>query len=354
VINLNKEKSKQFSKFEYNFFELDIPSSANLFTYIDPWTIDQLSPEEKLIAEDMLIEALSKEIKRVWLFGLSEMETDKSYDFLMKLFDKEKDIYTKTQLSSSIIRINLSAPVLEFINDVIQSDEPESTKSSALSTIYWLKNSQFKKKEKNELYQTILHSAFTDKNKKIRKQAYEILKERFGMRKYTPIKDPILEIILEERKKEDYTKALQIFEKNVESKEILPFSRKAIVQFIKELPNNPPEIKIIDCEICKTIDDREYADMMADESLKNSTSKLETVIIISYYEDCIKRCPLCGRLYVYDYHYEYFVNSQSEEEETLTRSDSKGAMKKIDKFIKQGYDFKKITKCGIYLKIDYR
>lgn len=45
---------------------------------------------------------------------------------------------------------------------------------------------------------------------------------------------------------------------------------------------------------------------------------------------------------------------EREEEKTLIRSDSKGAMKKIDAFIKQGYDFKKIIKCGIYLKIDYK
>ena len=65
------------------------------------------------------------------------------------------------------------------------------------------------------------------------------------------------------------------------------------------------------------------------------------------------RCPKCGRLYDYSYHYEYLVN-RSEEEEELIRTDTKGAIKKIDNFIKAGYDFKKITKYGIFLKISYR
>ncbi|MBK5113562.1 MAG: hypothetical protein KGD59_11355 [Candidatus Heimdallarchaeota archaeon] len=120
------------------------------------------------------------------------------------------------------------------------------------------------------------------------------------------------------------------------------------------MPDNPPSINLTDCKICNKIPDKSYADMAEGESLDKYTAELETAIIIAYYNDCIMRCPICGRLYVYDYHYEYFVNGQSEEEEELIRTDTKGAINKIDKFIKQGYDFKKITKCGIFLKIDYK
>ncbi|NHJ46608.1 MAG: hypothetical protein FK733_02360 [Asgard group archaeon] len=349
---MSKEKSPQFKKFEHYFFELEIPPNAILGQYIDIWTIDQLSSEEKLIAEDMLIEALSYEIRKVWLYGLAEMQTEKAYDFLMNLFEKEKDLYSKTQLSFSLVTIKLGAPVLDFINKIIYSNEPERIKYSAMSTLYWLKNAQYEEQEMNDFYETILYSAMIDKNMKVRKYAYEILQERFKMDEFTSFDDPILKLLSEDGKKKDYQNAVSLFKRNVESKEIIPVNRKTIANFINNLPNNPPIIDISNCEICSTIKDKEYADIEKDESLDSITKKLETIITIAYYKDCIKRCPICGRLYSYDYHYEYFACSDNDEEETLTRTDSKGAMAHIDLYLK-AYDFKKIIIVSYFLKIDY-
>jgi len=348
-----KSKSKEFQKFEFYFFR-DVDLSKDLFVILDPSTIDDLGEEEKILAEDMLIEALESKLDKRWLFGLEEIESDKAYEFLWKLFNREKNAYDKCRLAFSLVRIDAGAQVLDYLFKVIKSEENEQVKEKALSPLYWNKEIRYEKEKLNELYQTILHTAMLDNHEKIRSYAYSILVEYHDMRQFLPVNDPFKSIISELRPKKDYQKAIQQFQELVDSKQEFPFSRKLVYQSIKELPDNPPTINLKDCEICSQIPEKSYADMAADESLDKYTSKLETVIIIAYYNDCIKRCPICGRLYDYNYHYEYFVNSQSEEEEELIQSDTKGVISRIDKFIKEGYKFKKITKCGIFFKIDYR
>ncbi len=348
-----KGKSKEFEKFEFYFFRT-VDLTKDLFIILDPGTFDELSEEEKTLAENMLIEALESKIDKRWLWGLEEIGSDKAYEFLWKLFNQEKNAYDKCQLAYSLVRIDAGAQVLDYLFEVIKSDENEQVKEKALSPLYWNKEIRYEKQELNELYLTILHTAMTDNYEKIRSYAYSILIEYHDMKQFLPVKDPFKNIFSELRPKKNYQKAIQQFQELVDAKQEFPFSRKIVYQSIKELPDNPPTINLKECEICNQIPDRSYADMADDKSLGNYTSKLETVIVIAYYNDCIKRCPICGRLYDYDYHYEYFVNSQSEEEEELRRTDTKGAISKIDKFIKQGYEFKKITKCGIFLKIDYR
>lgn len=348
-----KGKSKEFEKFEFYFFRA-VDLTKDLFVILDPGTIDDLSEDEKILAEDMLIEALESKLDKRWLWGLEEIESDKAYEFLWKLFNREKNAYDKCRLAFSLVRIDAGAQVLDYLFEVINSDENEQVKEKALSPLYWNKEIRYEKQELNELYLTILHTAMGDNHEKIRSYAYSILVEYHDMGQFLPLKDPFKNIFSELRPKKDYQKAIHQFQELVDAKQEFPFSREIVYQLIKELPDNPPTINLKKCEICNQIPDKSYADMPDDKSLDNYTSKLETVIIIAYYNDCIKRCPICGRLYDYDYHYEYFVNSQSEEEEELIRTDTKGAISKIDKFIKQGYEFKKITKCGIFLKIDYR
>jgi len=347
------KKSKEFTKFEFYFFRA-VDLTKDLFVILDPSTIDDLSEEEKIIAENMLVEALESKLDKRWLWGLEEIGSDKAYEFLWKLFKREKNAYDKCRIAFSLVRIDAGAQVLDYLFEVIKSEENEQVKEKALSPLYWNKEIRYEKQELNELYLTILHTAMLDNYEKIRSYAYSILVEYHDMRKFLPLNDPIKSTISELRPKKDYQKAIQQFQELVGTKQEFPFSRKLVFQSIKELPDNPPTIDLSDCEICTQIPDKNYADMAEGKSLDMYTSKLETVIIIAYYNDCIMRCPICGRLYVYDYHYEYFVNSQSEEEEELIRTDTKGAISKIDKFIKQGYEFKKITKCGIFLKIDYR
>ena len=348
-----KSKSKEFTKFEFYFFR-DVDLSKDLFVILDPSTIDDLSEYEKILAEDMLIEALESKIDKRWLFGLEEIESDKAYEFLWKLFNREKNTYDKCRIAFSLVRIDAGAQVLDYLFEVIKSKVNEQVKEKALSPLYWNKEIRYEKEELNELYLTILHTAMLDNYEKIRSYAYSILVEYYDMEQFLPSNDPFKSIFSELRPKKDYQEAIKQFQELVDSKQEFPFSRKIIHQSISELPDNPPTINLKDCEICSQIPDKNYADMADDKSLDNYTSKLETVIIIAYYNDCIKRCSICGRLYDYDYHYEYFVNGQSEEEEELTRTNTKGAIAKIDKFIKQGYEFKKITKCSIFLKIDYR
>ncbi len=346
------DKSKEFQKFEFYFFR-DIDLSQNLFTILDPSTIDNLTDEEKILAEKMLVEALKTKYDKRWLWGLEEIASESAYEFLGTLYDREENTYDKCLLAFSLVRIKAGSSVLDFLYEVIKSDEEEQVKEVALRPLYWNKAIRYENEEYNKLFEEILHTAIQDKHKKIRLYAYEILVEYYNMDDYIPLKDPIKEIISEEHSKEEYHEALQQFLKLVESKQEYPFSRKILIQAIKELPDNPPTMKLADCKICSQIPEKSYADMAEGKSLGKYTSKLETAVIFAYYKNCIMRCPICGRLYDYNYHYEYLVN-KSEEEEELIRTDTKGAIKKIDSFIKAGYDFKKITRCGIFLKIKYR
>ena len=138
-----EKKSKAFIKFENDFFS-EVDLNKPLSHIIDLWTIDQLDANEKNKAEEMLIEALKTKIDKRWLYGLEELGTDKAYDFLFKLFSKEKNNLIKTKLSYSLVRINSKAPVLEFLQKIIHSNENEQVKLSALSSFYWIKDYEFK------------------------------------------------------------------------------------------------------------------------------------------------------------------------------------------------------------------
>ena len=58
-----KNKSKEFQKFEFYLFRA-VDLTKDLFVILDPSTIDDLSEEEKILAEDMLIEALESKIDK--------------------------------------------------------------------------------------------------------------------------------------------------------------------------------------------------------------------------------------------------------------------------------------------------
>ncbi|MCK5390296.1 MAG: hypothetical protein KAJ36_07385, partial [Candidatus Thorarchaeota archaeon] len=119
----------------------------------------------------------------------------------------------------------------------------------------------------------------------------------------------------------------------------------------KDLPDNPPKMKISDCEICSQTPDNVSADIADDESLDEYTSKLETVVRFAYYRNSVMRCPICGRLYRYKYEYEYLVH-RSEEDESLWRSDTEGAIELVKSYMKY-YDFKHVVTCGTFLKLVY-
>ena len=346
-----KEKSKAFIKFEHDFFcEADL--TKPLSHIIDIWTIDGLSKEEKIEAEKMLIDALSSKIDKRWLYGLEELATETAYNFLLNLFNKEKNNFIKTKLSYSLIRINSEAPIMDFLEEMLISDEHENLKMSALSSFYWLKDHQFKEEEKNDLYSAILFNSMLDKNKRVREYSYEILREYFNITKFTPKNDSVKDILSKQTTKVEYKRAVEIFKERINSRETTSFSKKAVIQFIKELLSKQKSIPLEKCDICSQIPERSYADLEEGESLDLYKSKLDKAIIFAYYDDSIMRCPVCGRLYYYDYHYQYFANTQNDEEETLTRIDLQQAIDKASVKIKS-YKFKTITKIDVFMLIDY-
>jgi hypothetical protein len=318
---------------------------------IDPSLVSGLSDEEKEQAEEMLKAALSKGYDRRWLWALGELETESAYQFLLDLYNKEEDSFLKVNYAYTMILMNTKAPVLEYLQEILNSKEPLETRKRAIGALYWLYNKPFDDKERQQLYLSILFDVMVGTSKDLRLYAYDILKDVYGMKPFTPIDDPVLKIISAKKKKVEYQKAAHLFEDRIRSIEVVPISRKVVVNWIKALPNNPPTIKREDCEVCSAIPDDLYADMAEGDSLDVYKSKLETAVKFAYYSNAVMRCPVCGQLYMYKYLYEFLVGG-SEEEEWLFRTDTKNVVKLVDSFLKS-YDFKNVITCGNLLKISY-
>ena len=347
-----KEPSIKFKKFLHNLFEMEIPPNAILFQFMDPYTVSDLTDEEKQKAEVLLIDALQTKIEKRWLYGISEVNSDKGYNFLLSLFEKENDVFNKTMIAVYLLMMNKEAPVLEFLNRVIESKESEGTKLKALEGLYMLVNHVSSDENRNELFLSILYKNMSNPSKKIRENVYSKLMDHFDMRKFTPNNDHIARILQENHTSEDYQKLVEEFKVRVGAKEITDFSVEKVIDFINKLPDNSQTIEIANCEICKNIPANSHADIAEGNSLDEYKSKLETSIIFAYYESCIMRCPICGRLYDYMYQYDYYVCSTSDEDEYLNRTGKKEAIKKVKKFSKS-YQFKKIITCDTFLKINY-
>lgn len=332
-------------------FQMEDNTSKLLYHMIDPWIIDALSEEEKQIAQGRLMAALDRSFDRRWLWGLGELRTAESYDFVWGLFEKETVHTMKVKYAKTLIWMNKDSPVLEYIQEILKSDEIEDVRMEALSTLYPLYDKEFESQDRHQLYLTILFNTMKDESKRLRTYAYDMLKDHYEMKEYTPIDDEILTILSTGQSREDYERASRLFEERIESIEIVPFSRQVISQWVDSRPDNPPSIDLASCEICSEIPDTAAADMTVGESLDAYTSKLETVIRFAYYKNCVLRCPTCGRFYLYKYEYEYLI-PRSEEDEYLERTDIVNVIAFVDSFIKF-YDFKKVITCGNFLKLSY-
>ncbi|MHA1356243.1 MAG: hypothetical protein ACTSR1_13825, partial [Candidatus Heimdallarchaeota archaeon] len=165
---MSKKPSLKYKKFLYNFFELDIPPHASLFQYMDPYTVSDLTDEEKQEVEVLLIDALQTKIEKRWLYGISEVNSDSGYNFLLALFEKEKDIFNKTMIADYLLMMNKEAPVLEFLNGIIESEESEGTKLKALEGLYMLVNHVSSDENRNELFLSTLYKNMSNPSKKIR------------------------------------------------------------------------------------------------------------------------------------------------------------------------------------------
>ncbi len=344
--------SKKFEKFLYYFFEIEMGPNERLFQVIDPYTVNELPADEKPKAEEMMIEALKEKIDRRWLYGIEEISSKRGYTFLLDLFKREEVIFNKAMIAGNLLRMDLDAPVLEFLISVVESKEIEGTRLKALESLHWFVGYKSKDERRNELFLSMLFKSMSDTSRKIRTNVYDKLKEYFEMSIFTPKNDSIIKILESEHTQEEYEAAVREFKARVEAKETTTFSVEKVIDFINKLPENSKTITLSDCPICKDIPSSLSADVSADESLDEYKAKLETTIAFAYYEPSLMRCPICGRLYDYNYKYDYYACSTNDEDEHLTRIDKKKAIDKVKNFAKE-YEFKMIIQCHNFLKIDY-
>ena len=348
---MNK-KSKYFSQFENEFFRPIIRDpNETIFTYIDPWVISYLTPEEKQVAEDLLLHALQQKVDERWLYGLRELKSQKGLALLKELFPREQNIKNKILIAETILAIDPNAPESNDVVEVIQSSAENSIKITAMYSLRHLLEADLKRKELHDLVLNTLFDSMMDNEVKVRKCAYDLLQDHFQLRHFTPKNDPILALLTKQESPIQYERAVSALKEQINSKLVYPFSRRKYIEMVNEITQRPIVGEPFSCEICKKFPQEISADLASNEAIPNK-SELEDAIILLSSNNCIKRCPLCFRLYRYQYHYFYYIAGQSEEDETLIRCDREGAIELMDDYLKYHVSPQTIIKCGDFLVIE--
>ena len=347
------QKSKYFAQFEYEFFR-PIPPLApdtTIFTYIDPWVISYLSSEEKQEAEELLLQALRQKIDERWLYGVRELKSEKGFSLLRDLFPQEPDTKNKIMIAEVILALDPNAPELNYVIDVIRSFAESSIKITALYILSHLLEVELNQKESHELILNTLFESMKDKEDRVRKCVYGRLIEHFNLRYVTPKNDPIFQLLENRHSQIQYKKAIQWLKKRIESKEIYPFSREKYVELVNEITREPVTLEPSSCEICKKFSQEMSADLANNEAIPDK-AELEDMITLLSFKNCVKRCPRCGRLYCYTYHYMYYIAGQSEEEETLSMCTRETAIEMMDEYLRYHVSPRSIIRCGDFIVID--
>ncbi len=347
---MNK-KSRYFSQFEYEFFRPIAPApDETIFCYIDPWVISYLTPEEKQVAEALLLQALRQKIDERWLYGLRELQSQKGLLLLRDLFPHEPDMNNKILMAETILALDCNAPESHYVMALLKSSVETSIKIKALYILRHILEGRINLKELNELVLNTLFESLKDTAVEVRKCAYDRLNDHFNLRYFTPKQDPILALLSHPENPLQYEKAVQSLQARIQSKEIYPFSREKYIQLLDEIIKQPTRDPS-SCEVCKKFPDAISADLANDEAIPHK-SELENAITLLNAHNCIKRCPLCFRLYYYQYHYFYYIAGQSEEDERLSRCDRAGAVELVDAYLQYYVPPERILRCGDFLVID--
>lgn len=345
-------KSKYFSQFEYEFFR-PFPPKTPLFYVIDPWVIQNLTTDEKQKAEELLIQRINIEqkIDERWLWGLKELKSEKGLILLKKLFSQEKDILNKILIADTILALDQKGAEIDFIIGIIKSSIKRSIKIKALWVLYplfWIKS---EKLDLHELITDTLFNSMTDHFYDVRKTAYNLLIKYFDLKYFTSKRDPILTLLKKINNQIKYKEAVRLLKEKIASKEIYPFTHDKYIQIVNEITNKSIGIDINSCKICKNLPDTINADIADHEAIPQPISKLENIISMSGYKNCIKRCPICNRLYRYEYHYMYYI-TESEENEILYRCGPEGAIKMIDEYLEYHIPPRNIIRYGEFIVIE--
>jgi hypothetical protein len=332
-------------------FEIKDDLSKSLFDTIDTKIIHVLSDEEKVTALTALMAALEKEFDRRWLWGMRNFKTKDAYDFVMKLYDTEEIISIKLKYAISLLCMNPDAPILDFIQQVLRSDESLDMRIGELGAFPPPYGAEFDNEEQHQISLSILFDSMVDESENIRLGAYWRLKKYCKMREFTPIDDPVLNAL----KSEEYETAVQLFKDRIQSIEVTTISREKIVQWIRDLSDDSQVIEIAECETCSVIPVRATVWITRKDSLNEYKSKLETALRFGRKKDTrdeisVMRCPICGRFYIHtlEDHSEKSLSFR----EHLDREEIDAVFELVDDILEDpGYKNTKMMTCGNFLKL---
>lgn len=346
--------TKNLDRFIFYMFGDKFDPSKELFLQIDPWVCDQLKGEERDIAKNRLISAIKERIDKRWLYAILEMCVAETIPILENYLKNESDLQTQVEIVKTIVGIDEDHPSFSVFHDILKLNNHEDAKLQAIYAFQLLKIKNQITQKNLEDFTDSLFRALLDQSPKIRLTAYSCLIEYvYKMRIFVPKIDPIKTLLEELNNPVDWQKAKTQLQDWLKSKKTESFTIDRAKYLIRKVMDRPISISKKECNICKEIPEEIHADMSAGEGIPSFIEKLDDILILGSSSSKIKRCPLCGRLYSYVYHYSYYLAGQSEEEEHLSVANSDMAIQFLESYLQSYVKPKYIIHCGDFIELGF-
>lgn len=346
--------TKNLDRFNFYMFGDKFDPSKELFSQIDPWVCDQLKDEEREVAKIKLLEAIKERIDKRWLYAILEMKIEEAIFVLENYLKKESDLQLQIELVKTIVGINANHPSFSIFISILKTQNNESAKLQIIYAFQLLKIKNQITQKNLEDFTDVLFESLLDLSPKIRIAAYNALIDYvYRMRNYVSKLDPIYDLLNQSNNSFNWQKARNILEDWLRSKKIEPFNLFRVKELISKVMNRPVLVLKNECKICHEIPDEIHADMAAGEGIPSFINKLDDILILGSSSNRIKRCPSCGRLYLYLYYYSYYLAGQSEEEEHLSVANSDIAIQLLESYLKSYVQPKFIITCGDFIELGY-
>jgi flavodoxin len=306
-----------------------------MFAQIDPWICTQIKGEEIDQAKLKLLNAIKDGTDPRWLYAIEELHVIEAIPHLEHHLSKALNPDMQTDLVKTIVTLDKNHSSFSIFLEILHNPGNETAK---IKTIYAIQHliilKQITQKNLNESA-TDLFNSLLDPLLKVRTCAYTSLIEYFyDMKTFTSKNDSILNLLEKSENPKDWELAKSRLEDKIHAKKIEPFQLSRVKELLHQIMDRPISIPKNDCEICKQIPDKIDADIAAGESIPPPMDRLDNILNLGSSSNKIKRCPICSRLYLYNYYYSYYLAGQSEEEEHLALTDTKGAINLVEGYLR--------------------
>lgn len=215
-------------------------------------------------------------------------------------------------------KFNSESPELLLLIETLEETDGkfENAQESILKFLGTLFYSHHFSKPPKKLTQSII-KFLSHPNKELRRRAFFTIVEIYKISSLIYVDHPEYDEIMSDDKNR-ITNGAKKISQLLNSIKRYDFTETNLKKAIKAVSQPPRKIDIKDCSVCRELPENAtiYKDKETWESLPENHKELEYILKVESRDGGIKRCPICHRLYAYQYHYEWFTTG-AEEEETL-------------------------------------